>query len=155
MTKLEAVIAFLLTCPNVSGNSVFFTLGQMRDGAKKVNVEASDVATQKPFIDGGVQKRYTVNLDCFKPISINPLVSTATDLNVTSFEDAQAVIDWIVAQDDDDNYPDFGTDCVIDEMKPVTQEPKFVGVDNSASPKYAVYRITVQINYLDNSKTYH
>jgi hypothetical protein len=37
-------------------------------------------------------------------------------------------------------------------METLTTKPDIVGVDTSSNPPMAVYRISIQIDYMDNSK---
>ena len=49
------------------------------------------------------------------------------------------------------NYPDFGEDCIIEDMAAVTDNPNLNGIDTSVKPALAKYSVSVQIRYLDNS----
>lgn len=159
-TKTDAVISFLQTCPTILNNPLFFNFGNVEDNAHQIITKSDETSLQKPYIDGSVLKRYTVSIDSFKSIAYNPIIvevinDTPTftlDENSTEFAEVQALLDWINDQNDLNNYPDFGQDCIIDEMTVLTNKPEIVGVDTSLNPPMAVYRITIQIDYLDNSK---
>jgi hypothetical protein len=75
-----------------------------------------------------------------------------SDENLTDLDEVQKVLDWINEQDELQNYPDFGSDCPIEKMETLTTKPDIVGVDTSSNPPMAVYRISIQIDYIDNSK---
>ena len=64
----------------------------------------------------------------------------------------QEILDWINEQADNYNFPNFGSDCIIESMKTVTDTPNLNGVDTSISPAIAKYSIAIQIEYLDVSK---
>ena len=64
----------------------------------------------------------------------------------------QNLIDWIREQEDAHNYPNFGSDCQIDEILTTTDSPSFDGIDEQVSPPLAVYSVTIQIRYIDKSK---
>jgi hypothetical protein len=64
----------------------------------------------------------------------------------------QEILDWIEEQADKANYPDFGSECNIEDMRTLTSCPDLDGVDKSASPPVARYSIGVQIDYIDNTK---
>ena len=66
--------------------------------------------------------------------------------------DIQALIDWIREQNNVHNYPDFGEDCIIDEISTTTENPSFDGIDDQVSPPLAIYSVTIEIQYLDVSE---
>ena len=72
--------------------------------------------------------------------------------NVEDMLDVQGVIDWVEEQNDLRNFPDFGIECVVDSIQPSTDNPNLDGVDTSLTPALAKYSITIQVNYLDNTK---
>ena len=154
MDKSQAVLTFLQTCEYISSDPLFFNFGNVEDNAHQVIVSSDDIALHAPFIDGSVEKRFTFSIDSFKSVAYNPVVSTqlANDENLEEFQSVQQILDWITAQDNLHNYPDFGNDCIIDEMKVLTTKPELVGVDTSLNPPMAVYRISIQIDYLDNTE---
>ena len=71
--------------------------------------------------------------------------------NVEDIFDTQQIIDWVTEQETLRNYPNFGEDCVIDEMRALTDNPNLNGVDTSITPALAKYSISIQINYIDYS----
>lgn len=152
--KNQAVIDYLLTCPSISGNPVFFNAIQAKDLTKEIVTVANDRTIHTPFIDGSVEKRYTFTIIDFRSITYNPLVTVPgyTNENVEDMLDVQGVIDWIEEQNDNRNFPLFGESCVIDSIHTATDNPNLDGVDTSLTPALAKYSIAVQIDYLDNSK---
>lgn len=151
MNKDASVLTFLLNCVTINTSPVYFNFGKLKDHAHELISHADDLSTCKPFIDGSVQMRYSCSIDSFKSVSDAPHVDNVTSENMADFTDVQAVIDWLNQQADLGNYPDFGPDCVIDDMKVTTTRPQLVTVNESVKPPIAVYRINLVINYLDNS----
>lgn len=151
MTKDSAMLTFIRNCATINTSPVYFNFGKAKDNAHQLISHADDIATCKPFIDGSVQMRYTCSIDSFKSVSLNPSVANKQDENLDDFEDVQSVIDWLKEQADLRVYPDFGPDCIIDELKVTTTRPQVVKVNEEVNPPLAVYRITVEINYIDNS----
>ena len=153
MDKSQAVIAFLQTCEYISSDPLFFNFGNVEDNAHQVSISSDDIALHAPFIDGSVEKRFTFSIDSFKSVAYIPVVQslTAQDENLEEFQSVQQILDWITEQDRLHNYPEFGEDCIIDEMKVLTTKPELVGVDTSLNPPMAVYRISIQIDYVDNT----
>lgn len=158
--KNTAVIEYLLTCPSIAGNPVFFNCIQAQDGAKDIVTIANDRAIHTPYIDGSVLKRYAFTIQDFRAVTPNPLAFIAgeppvlyTNENIENMLDVQGIIDWIEEQNDARNFPNFGNKCVIEEIRTVTDNPGLNGVDNNVTPALGKYSVTVQIDYLDNSKT--
>lgn len=152
MDKTQAMVQFLQTCPVIENNPLFFNFGNIRDGAHQIIMRSDDVSTRRPYVDGGVQKRFTFSIDSFKSVSYNSIIDTVTDENLEEFAEIQSVIDWITAQNDLGNYPDFGEDVIIDSMESITERPEMLGVDDTINSPMAIYRISIRIDYLDNTK---
>lgn len=153
--KNKAVIDFLMTCPYLADNPMFFNFVQAKDNNKQIVTITNDVATQKPYIDGSVMKRYSFSLIDYKSISYNPLVNLSgglTDENVEDMLDVQNILDWVMEQANIRNFPDFGEINFIDDMRATSENPMFNGADVSVQPALAKYSITIQIDYIDNSK---
>lgn len=132
-------------------NPLFFNFGNVEDNAHQAIVRSDDTALHKPYIDGSVLKRFTFNIDSFKSVAYNPVVQELPDENLEDFQEVQNVLDWINEQDKLRNYPQFDSDCVIESMETLTTKPDLVGVDTTLNPPMAVYRISIQIDYIDNS----
>ena len=64
----------------------------------------------------------------------------------------QDIIDWVTEQADNRVYPDFGSDCIIDNMRALSDNPRLNGIDSNVSPALAKYSVSIQIDYLDNTK---
>lgn len=151
MNKNQAMLTFLQTCPSIRDNPLFLNFGKVENNAHQVNMRSDDVSLHRPYIDGTELKRYTFHLDTFKSVAYNPVVQGLPDENMEDFEEVQALLDWINEQGELKNYPAF-TDCIIDKMRSLSTKPELVGVDTTMSPPTAVYRISIQIDYLDTSK---
>lgn len=152
MDKNEATLAFLRKCPIIQSNPLFFNFGSIKDNAHQLNAQSNDTSLQKPYIDGSVQKRYTYNVDTYKSVSFNANIEGLPDENIDDVADVQAVIDWINEQGDLEIYPDFGEGFVIDGMKTLNANPLLVSVDTSLNPAIAIYRVSIQIDYVDYTK---
>jgi hypothetical protein len=152
MDKNQSMIEFLQTCPTIKGNPLFFNFGTVEDNAHQANTKSDDVSLHRPYVDGSVAKRYTFSIDSFKTVAHNPVVQGYSDENITELEEVQKVLDWINTQDDLQIFPDFGSDCFVEKMTTLTTRPELVGVDTSSNPPMAIYRISIQIDYIDNSK---
>lgn len=149
--KSQAVIDFLQTNTTIQSNPLFFNFGKVEDNAHQTIIKSDDVYLQRPFIDGSVLKRFTFSLDSFKSVNYNSVVQNLADENLDEFKEVQATLDWVNEQDKVRNYPDFGEKCFIEKMKVLSSKPELVGVDTTANPPVAIYRISIQIDYIDKS----
>ena len=108
----------------------------------------------RTFVDGSVLRRYTFTFIYFKSISYTPVVKQPgySNENVEEMLDVQAVVDWVTEQAEIFNYPNFGPDCFIEEMKVLTDNPNLNSIDTTSTPPLAKYSLTIQIDYIDTSK---
>lgn len=151
MDKNQAMLDFLQTCPAIRYNPLFFNFGKVENNAHQANMNSDDVSMHRPYIDGTEQKRYTFHLDSFKSVAYNPVIQGLPDENLDDFNDVQNLLDWVNEQGELKNYPAF-ENCIIDKMRCLSTKPVLVGVDTTLNPPTAVYRISIQIDYLDISK---
>lgn len=151
--KNQAVIDYLLQFSKIRDNPLFFNFGVAKDNNKQIVTQANDKILNKPYIDGSVLKRYTFTLIAYTSISENPVpVGTFYQVeNVEEMFDVQSIIDWITEQEELRNYPNFGEDCIVEEIKAITDNPNLNGIDTSVSPALARYSISIQIQYLDTT----
>jgi hypothetical protein len=152
--KNQAVIDFLLSCPQISSNPVFFNAINARDNDKQIVTQTNDVSLDSKYIDGSVLKRYTFTIIDFRSVIYQPLpkVEGYSSENVDEMFDVQSLMDWVNEQADLQNYPDFGEDCFIDSMKTTADNPNLNGIDTNVTPALAKYSVSIQIDYLDTSK---
>lgn len=153
--KNQAVIDYLLQCPQIAANSLYFQYGELKDNSKQIITQGNDKSLNHTYIDGSILKRFTFTIIDYRSIVAQaiPKVANITTENVEEILDVQAIIDWISEQEDLRNYPDFGNDCEIQEIRAVTENPNLNGIDTSMSIAMAKYSVSIQIEYLDISKT--
>ena len=154
MDKNQAIIDFLLTCPAIIADPLFFNFLNAKDNNQQIITQSNDKSLQQTFIDGSVLKQYTFTLIFFKSVLYQaiPKVEGLVNENVEELGQVQAIIDWVTEQNDSQNYPDFGEDCEIDEIKALSENPGLNGVDTTVTPALAKYSVTIQVDYLDKSK---
>lgn len=162
--KNQAVIDYLITCPQIKNSSLYFNLIEAHDNNVQIVTTSEDVTTRRAYIDGSIPKRYTFNLITFKSITDLAIVkdySTSTSTseedeyineNVDELADVQALLDWLHTQEDLHNYPNFGDNCYIDSLQTTTDTPRFDGINTELTPPLAMYSIAIVINYIDSSK---
>ena len=154
MDKNQAVIDFLIQCPEIRDNNLFFNFGEAADDNKQIVTTANDTIINKGFIDGAILKRYTFTLVDYRTVTYQAVVKLSgyVNENVSELFDIQAVMNWINDQADIGNYPNFGNNCEIESMRTTTNEPTLNGVDTSVNPSLAQYSMTIAIEYIDSSK---
>ena len=154
MDKNQAVIDFLIQCPEIRDNNLFFNFGEAADDNKQIVTTANDTIINKGFIDGSILKRYTFTLVDYRTVTYQAVVKLSgyVNENVSELFDIQAVMNWINEQADIGNYPNFGNNCSIESMRTTTNEPTLNGVDTSVNPSLAQYSMTIAIEYIDSSK---
>lgn len=150
--KNQAVIDFLLTCPAIRDSYLYFNFTQADDNNKQILTLANEKSINRQYIDGTVNKQYTFTLIDFKAVTPKPIVEGRVDENVDDMVQVQEIIDWVTEQADLGNYPDFGTNCIIEDMRALTDNPNLNGIDSNIAPALAKYSVSIQIDYLDTSK---
>ena len=154
MDKQEAVVEFLLTCPYIQSSPLFYNFGKEESDNKQLITHANDVKLNVPFIDGSVRKRFTFTIIDYKAVAYRaiPTRSGATDENLDSELEVQQLIEWVDEQEEARNYPNFGNDCVVEELRAVTEQPNLNSVNRSVTPALAKYSVSITIDYIDYSK---
>lgn len=152
--KNQAVIDFLLECPAIQSSPLYFQFINAKDDNKQIVTIGNERLLHRPFIDGSIAKRYTFTIIDFKSITYNaiPKGLNGTNENVEEMFEVQSIIDWVDEQATLRNYPDFGEDCEIDDIRALSDNPNLNGVDTSVQPALAKYSVSIQIDYTDNSK---
>lgn len=159
--KNQAMIDWLVQCPAIKSNPLFFNCIIAKDDNKQIITMSNDKNIQKPYIDGSILKQYKLSLIDFKSISANAVVrfigtgtgTSYSNENVEEMLRVQDIIDWVERQNDIRNFPDFGSDCVIDEVEPTSENPVLSEIDASVAPALAKYSVTIKVTYIDYSKS--
>lgn len=150
--KNKVMIEFLRNCPVIDKNPLYFNFGNIEDNSYQIVTESNDTSLSQPYIDGSILKRYTFYIDCFKTIAYNKVIKGYQDENLYDISEVQAILDWVNEQDANKIYPDFGEDCLIDSMQSTTESPDLLSVEDTTTSPIAVYRISIQIDYIDNTQ---
>lgn len=152
--KNQAIIDFLMNCPQLANNPLFFNAINAKDDNKEIITQSNDASTNTRYIDGSVLKRFTFTIIDFRSLSYEPIpkVEGHVSENVEDIIDVQAIMDWVNEQADDENYPNFGDTCLIDSMRTTSDNPNLNGVDTQVAPALAKYSMSIQIDYIDTSK---
>lgn len=152
--KNAAIISFLLNCPVIADNPLFFNFINAKDNNNQIITSGNDTALQVKYVDGSMLKEYIFTIVLFKSVSQNAVVKIEgyPDENVSDLADVQSLIDWINEEASIYNYPNFGEDCIVDSMETLTSTPVLEDVDTSVQPALGRYSIAIRITYLDTSK---
>jgi len=154
MDKNKAVIDYLFQCPTIASNPLYFNFSTAEDNNKQLLTTGNDKAIHKAYVDGSVLKQYTFTIIDYRSIIYQSIVNMEgyDNENVEEMFDVQSLIDWITEQDEEQNFPDFGPDCIVESIMALTDNPNLNSVDTSVTPKLAKYSISIRIQYLDTSK---
>lgn len=154
VNKNKAVIDYLITCPQIYQSPLYFNFINASDGTMQIMTSANDYYTSRPYIDGSISKLYTLTLIIFKSASDMPIVKLSgyDSENIDDLAYVQALIDWIKEQNDLQNFPDFGEKCEIDTIRSTRDAPYLMGINTDSTPPLAMYSVTIQIEYIDNTK---
>ena len=152
--KNQAIIDFLLTCPQIVANPLYFNFLKAKDNDKQIVTQSNEKSLNSSYVDGSVTKRYTFSIIDYRSVVYEPLpkMEGYTSENVEELLDVQGILDWVDEQNEARNYPNFGTGCDIDSMRCTSENPNLNGVDTNITPALAKYSITIQIDYLDTTK---
>ena len=154
MDKNSAIINYILQCPQIINSPLYFNFIDAKDNTTQIITSSNDRYTEKPYITGSVEKLFTFTMVIFKSITEDAIVKLEgfAHENVEELAYIQELIDWIVEQNELHNYPDFGTDCDVISIKTTEENPRLVGINTDTTPALAMYNVTIQIEYIDNSK---
>lgn len=158
MDKNKAIVQYLLQCPEIQNNPLFFNFADVQDNNKQIVTVANDKSVDRPYIDGTVRRRYAFTIMDYKSIAYNAIVKIEgtsvdyTDENILDMMDTQSILDWVTLQNKNKNFPDFGSDCEVESIEAVTDNPNLNGVDTNTTPAVARYSITIEVYYLDKSE---
>lgn len=152
--KNQAVIDYIIQCPTIWNSPLYFNFINAEDDTNQFVTQTNERYGSKRFIDGSVMKIYSFTIILYKSTADTAVVKIEgyPNENISDMSDIQGLIDWISEQRELHNYPDFGENCVIDDVYTTSENPNFDGIDDQVSPPLAVYSITIEIQYLDISQ---
>ena len=152
--KNQAIIDFLLTCPAIQSNPLFFNFLNAKDDNKQLIAQGNEKSMNVRFVDGSERKRFTFTIVDYKSVAYQAIAQLQgySNENVQEVMEVQEIMDWITDQNEARNYPNFGSDMIIEEMRTLTENPNLNGVDTSVTPALAKYSMSIQIDYIDTSK---
>jgi len=151
--KNKAVLSFLATYPDIQSNPIFINFVNAKNDTIQFLTEDNDKRLNKPFIDGSVRKSYTLHMVISKSITDMAIAKDIlTNENLDDLADIQEIMDWINEQGEAHNFPNFGEDCVIEEMVTTAENPSVDGINTAITPALALYSMEIRIDYIDYTK---
>jgi len=154
--KNKAMLSFLATCPVVKDNPAYFNFADESDNDTQFVTETEEGQIITSFIDGSKKKPFTFRIYLFRSVTSNELIEedeTVNNENVEDVAELQEIVDWINDQGEEQIFPNFGENEIVDSMKTLSETPVFEGVNSGVSPALAMYSIAIRIEYIDYSKT--
>lgn len=153
MDKNKATINFIATYPGIETSPIFVNFINAKDNDVQILTDDNDKSTNRKFVDGSVMKQYTFSIVITK--SITSMAIAKDEIigeNIDDLADMQAFMDWVNEQGENQIYPDFGEQCVIEEMHTTAENPSIDGINTEVSPALALYSMEIRIDYIDYSK---
>ena len=153
MDKNKAVVAFLTTYEGIATSPIFLNFINAQNNDIQILTKENEIMLNRKFIDGSVMKQYTFSIVITKSITSLALVKDGIiSENIDDLADMQAFMDWVNEQGENQNYPNFGESCVIEEMHTTAENPSIDGITSEPSPALALYSMEIRITYIDYSK---
>ena len=152
--KNQAVIDYITQCLTIYNSPLYFNFINAEDDTNQIVTQSNERYASRRYIDGSVMKIYSFTIVLHRSTTDIAVVKSSgyPNENVADMSDIQALIDWITKQREAHNYPNFGENCIIDDIYTTTDNPSFDGIDDQVSPPLAIYSVTIEIQYLDVSQ---
>lgn len=153
MSKNKAIFEWLKTCPTFA-ERLSFSGAEKNDGANVVlPFGSSSRRTLDDYIDvdgyycGDIKPLPSVyeeyQVQCYRYVG-----TEENDYNIMTLDDVQAVCDWIVEQDEKQNFPEIGKSVIA--VEPLPFVPQVAGRD-SETGLWKFY-FTLRVTYRNTAK---
>ena len=151
MNFVAPFINFLLECEYISKNKLFLNAISGDINAIQIVTSEIDRKQDKEFVDGSVLHKVLFTVFDYKSISFNQLVRTMLENNenINDLEDTQNIVDFIVEQEKQRNYPDFGSDYEVEKIEPTYLTPTTPSIDSTGQNPLAKYSIPIVCHVMD------
>ena len=151
--KNKAILDFIATYSGIATSPIFVNFINAKDNDVQFVTSSNDVSLNRHFVDGSVMKQYTFSIVITKTITSMAIAKDEViGENIDDLADIQAFMDWVNEQGENHIYPDFGEQCVIEEMHTTAENPSIDGINTEVSPALALYSMEIRIDYIDYSK---
>jgi len=136
--KHDAMFTYMQGCPQIS--DLFFNFSTSENGNTVIATTSNEFEVES-YIDKSALKWYDFAVIQFRPLSIDPNDDTNADI----LFDVEQVMEWVEAQEDAENYPDFGDKCDVQEISVLQDVPTVAGQDQTG----AKYMFSCRVEYLE------
>lgn len=151
--KNKAILNFISTYEGIETSPIFINFINANDNDVQFLTSSNETSLNRRFVDGSVMKRYTFSLIITKSITDMAIAKDIlTNENIDDIADIQKFMDWVNEQGELQTFPDFGANCIIEEMQTTAENPSLDGINNEVSPALAMYSMEIRIDYIDYSK---
>ena len=153
MDKNQALINYLLTCEPIRNSPLYFNLASIKSGVTQLIPLTQDKAINTSYIDGSVDKKYSLTVVTYLSITPVPVVKVAykPTASVIDFGQVQQLINWVEQQEKEKCYPDFGIKCPVTKISVTSENPRTDQIDMTLTPPLAKYSFTIEVFYTDKS----
>lgn len=157
MSKYVNLVNYFKTCPQLKslwsiaatedrGVNVILPQGASPAVQYSEDVDVNDTyeCTIEPYLS--VYEDFQIN--CYKWYDVNDTSSPEKNVNILSYDEVQAVCDWVREQDENNNFPDIGEKVVSITCEPFVPQIQYV----NSQEEIVAYFITVRIRYVNPRK---
>ena len=116
---------------NKNISDLFFNFSTDKNGATVIATGSGDTVV-KQYMGNSSLRNYDFSIIQFKPV--NSEIPNNSE-NATIMFDVEAVMDWIKKQNEDRNFPEFPSNCMIQKIEVLNNMPSVAGQDQ-AGAKY-------------------
>lgn len=146
MTKHEAMQDWLAAkVYELMGKYLYFNV--LLETGVSILTDASETESTEEYIDGSADREYL----CYICLTTEQSEET-DDVNVAAMNLIDELMAWVREQDEAENYPDFGSDCYIDEVKALQNMAMLAGqstTDNNS--RRMQYRFGIRVKYYEEA----
>ncbi len=143
----QAVVEWLKQNPEIQR---LYTIFGKEQAGNLLFVPKPNKIKEKQFIDGSELKSYSLALYSFAEISRQPVECAEPEptRNMKKLYEVENLIQWVEAQEQNRNYPNFGQHCKVEKVEVLFGNAK----PSVKTPELAKYSIQIRIEYVDFSK---
>lgn len=127
--KNQALWEFISKYPNIPSYLTFNSIIELINSTGLIPVSSEDAI--ETYTDGSSRREYV-----FAIAQMYVYDTGTSQTNIISMGDMQAFMDWIIAQNEAGNYPDFGEDCFVESIEPLQNMPNLAGTSENMVAKY-------------------
>lgn len=150
----EAIKDWLLQCPQIQSDMLFFNYLKGEDGTFGLATTANSSYLAR-YIDGSILVGYQFAVIKFVSMSGEPVAYTLEDIK--EMNAVQEIVSWANLQGRLRNFPQIVDNLEdIESLEAMTQNPTLAGVDSSSGTALAKYMFEILIKYIikENNNAY-